>query len=98
MAPHPLADLTTNEIGQARDLVQAKHPRTLLSFKAITLEEPTKESMLEYLEAEHAGKSATCPNRIAYCAYYFRGTVSTGGRGPSTSSYAGSLTHNSKSF
>ncbi len=76
MATHPLADLTVDEIGRVRNLVQEKHPRTLLSFKAITLEEPNKGLMLEYLEAEHAGKSAPYPNRIAYCAYYFRGTVS----------------------
>lgn len=73
---HPFADLTAAEIDRARSIVQAKHPRKLLSFKAITLEEPDKQLMLQYLVAEHAGASATCPDRIAYCAYYLRGTVS----------------------
>jgi primary-amine oxidase len=75
MAPHPLADLTAAEIVQARSLIQGLHPRTTLSFKAITLEEPEKNSMVKYLEAEHAGVRLSPPPRIAYCAYYIRGTV-----------------------
>ncbi|KAI0476615.1 copper amine oxidase [Xylariaceae sp. FL0804] len=74
MTLHPFSDLTAPEIGRARDLVQARHPETLLSFKAITLEEPEKASMIAYLEAEHEAKPAQCPDRVAYCAYYIRGT------------------------
>lgn len=76
MALHPFADLSTNEIEQARKLVQELHPQTLLSFKAITLEEPEKSCMIDYLEAEHSGSSRpTAPQRVAYCVYYIRGTV-----------------------
>lgn len=75
MALHPFADLTESEIEYAREIIQAQHPRTLLSFKAITLEEPDKILMLKYLEGEHAGVARPRPDRIAYCAYYFRGTV-----------------------
>ncbi|KAH9890887.1 copper amine oxidase [Xylariomycetidae sp. FL2044] len=75
MASHPFADLSVDEIKRARDIVQAQHPRTLLSFKAITLEEPDKKLMVPYLEAEHAGQQTTAPDRFAYCPYYLRGTT-----------------------
>ncbi|KAH6880808.1 copper amine oxidase [Thelonectria olida] len=76
MAPHPFADLTSKEITRSRDLVQALHPRVLLSFKAITLEEPDKDRMVAFLKAEHTSgvNAVTSPPRIAYCAYYLRGT------------------------
>ncbi|KAI1390612.1 copper amine oxidase [Hypoxylon trugodes] len=75
MAQHPFADLTAAEIIEARDLIQAQHPRTILSFKAITLDEPDKKLMKQFLEAEHAGQKAPAPDRIAYCPYYLRGTT-----------------------
>ncbi|OTB08229.1 hypothetical protein M426DRAFT_317341 [Hypoxylon sp. CI-4A] len=74
MAQHPFADLNADEIKRARDLIQAEHPRTKLSFKAITLDEPDKQLMKQFLEAEHAGQTAPAPDRIAYCPYYLRGT------------------------
>jgi primary-amine oxidase len=79
MAPHPFADLTSKEVTKSRHLVQALHPRVLLSFKAITLEEPDKDRMVEFLEAEHTAglNTVASPPRVAYCAYYLRGTVST---------------------
>ncbi|KAI5459688.1 copper amine oxidase [Mariannaea sp. PMI_226] len=76
MALHPFADLTAEEIKRSRDVVQSLHPRVLLSFKAITLEEPDKGRMVGYLEATHraGSNSITPPPRVAYCAYYLRGT------------------------
>lgn len=78
MAPHPFADLTPSEITKARDVVQALHPRVLLSFKAIMLDEPDKDVMVALLEAEHTpgAHKITPPPRVAYCPYYLRGTVS----------------------
>ncbi|KAI1267951.1 copper amine oxidase [Xylariaceae sp. FL1019] len=54
---HLLADLSAAEIEQSRQLVQSLHPNTLLSFKAITLEEPDKDVMKQYLQAEHSETS-----------------------------------------
>ncbi len=75
MAAHPFDDLTPEEIVQVRNLVQDKHPGVLLSFKAITLEEPDKKLMLEYLKAEHAGKTTPFVNRVAFTSFYIRRTV-----------------------
>lgn len=75
MAPHPFEDLTAGEITRAAQLVQSMHNGTVLSFKAITLEEPDKALMLKFLDAEHKGRKVETPPRVAYCAYYFRGTV-----------------------
>ncbi|KAF2662264.1 copper amine oxidase-like protein [Lophiostoma macrostomum CBS 122681] len=76
MAVHPFADLSVSEIDQARRLIQSLHPNVLLSFKAITLEEPNKQHMLDYLEAEHGGAAKpNPPPRMAYCPYYLRGTT-----------------------
>lgn len=76
MALHPLADLTAEEVVRVANLVRALHPGSQLTFKAITLEEPDKTLTVRYLEAEHAGRSAPRPSRIAFAAYYIRGVVS----------------------
>ncbi|EFX05222.1 copper amine oxidase [Grosmannia clavigera kw1407] len=75
MAVHPLADLTAEEVVQAANLIRAQHPGAQLAFKAITLEEPDKALTLQYLEAEHAGRSVLPPKRIAFAAYYIRKTT-----------------------
>ncbi|KAF7548687.1 hypothetical protein G7046_g8593 [Stylonectria norvegica] len=74
MAAHPFADLSSDEIKRARNLIQAAYPRILLSFKAITLEEPDKALMIDYLQAEHEKRLSPAPDRLAFCAYYVRGT------------------------
>lgn len=75
MAPHPFEDLTAAEITRAAQLVQSMHNGVVLSFKAITLEEPDKPTMLKFLDQEHKKNRVEVPPRIAYVAYYFRGTV-----------------------
>lgn len=77
MALHPFQDLTAEEIKLCRTLVNDLHPNFKLVFKTITLEEPPKSVMIKYLQAEHDCKVASAPLRIAYCAYYLKGSVRT---------------------
>lgn len=69
---HPFNDLTATEIGNSRDKVQSLHSGAALVFKAITLEEPQKDVMIAYLEAELRGERQTSPQRLAYCVYYIK--------------------------
>lgn len=75
MLPHPLADLTAAEIRQASSLVRKLHANQDLVFKAITLEEPPKQQVLQYLEAHKNGGDFPEIPRIAFAAYYLKGTV-----------------------
>ncbi|KAF4124381.1 primary-amine oxidase [Geosmithia morbida] len=55
--PHPLAPLSEAEFQKTRDIVRALHgPDTSILFRAILLDEPAKDILVPYLEAEHAGK------------------------------------------
>ena len=74
---HPLCPLTSSEISLCADLIRAQWPLKVdLRFKVITLEEPSKKSLVPYLEAEHSGKSVPSLDRRAFVAYYLRNTVS----------------------
>ncbi|RPB26295.1 hypothetical protein L211DRAFT_781996 [Terfezia boudieri ATCC MYA-4762] len=72
LAPHPLDQLSTNEIDIARDVVlQARLPASVV-FRNTALEEPTKKVLLPYLVAERNGKlnDATLrPPRLARVLY-----------------------------
>ncbi|KAK5064747.1 hypothetical protein LTR84_000581 [Exophiala bonariae] len=69
MAPHPLDILTLDETNRARDIVASLHQDSVLSFREIYLEEPPKSQLVEFLVAEHAGKSSTPPARTALVQY-----------------------------
>ena len=74
---HPLAPLSAAEIQIAAAVIKASWPaHTDLHFKAVTLQEPPKAQVLEYLEAEHGGSSRPDINRLAFINYYIRNTVS----------------------
>ncbi|PLB54717.1 hypothetical protein P170DRAFT_452410 [Aspergillus steynii IBT 23096] len=69
---HPFNDLTASEIHRSRAAVQSLHAGEALVFKAITLEEPDKNVMIPFLEAELSGKTHDAPPRLAYCVYYIK--------------------------
>lgn len=69
MAPHPLDILTLDETNHARDIVASLHQDSVLSFREIYLEEPPKAQLIEFLAAEHAGKTITPPARTALVQY-----------------------------
>lgn len=75
MAIHPLADLSAAEIKQSAAIVRQLHRNQDLVFKAITLEEPPKDLTLRYLKAQDNGTPLPAIPRVAFAAYYFKGTV-----------------------
>ncbi len=76
MALHPLTDLSGAEIKHAASLIRQLHRGQALVFKAIALEEPQKDLVLKYLKAQDQGTPLPSVPRLAFCAYYFKGTVS----------------------
>ncbi|KAJ5232125.1 hypothetical protein N7468_005081 [Penicillium chermesinum] len=69
---HPLAILSEAETNLARDVVKAAHPKTVIDFREIYLQEPPKAQLLEFLAIEHAGRlSPTTPRppRLALAQY-----------------------------
>ncbi|KAJ6096103.1 hypothetical protein N7486_006849 [Penicillium sp. IBT 16267x] len=57
--PHPFDPLTPVEIAQAAKIVRSDFPGELPNFRVITLQEPPKNEMLQFLEQEHQGQSHT---------------------------------------
>tara|TARA_R110002003_G_scaffold104_33_gene8487 strand:- start:22295 stop:22657 length:363 start_codon:yes stop_codon:yes gene_type:complete len=73
---HPLAPLSASELQNAAAIIKASWPaRTDLHFKVVTLQEPPKVEVLQYLEAEHSGKPLPTVSRKAFINYYIRNTV-----------------------
>lgn len=55
-APHPLTQLSVDEFTKARDIIVKLYGGSQsVYFRQINLEEPSKETLIPYLEAEHAG-------------------------------------------
>lgn len=75
MALHPFQDLTQNEIKQVAGVIRQLHMGQDLVFKAITLEEPRKDLVLNYFKAEELGTPLPSVPRIAFSAYYIARTV-----------------------
>lgn len=74
---HPLASLSAEEIRKTSTLIQSVWPgSTDLWFKLVTLLEPPKDQVLEYLEAEDSNSSLPWIDRKAFVNYYLRNTVS----------------------
>lgn len=51
---HPLASLSLDETKIARDVVLACHPDTVIDFRIITLFEPAKSELIQFLDLEHS--------------------------------------------
>ncbi|KAI8627789.1 copper amine oxidase 1 [Xylariaceae sp. FL1651] len=58
LLPHPLRPLLHEELLRARDLVVANYGSDgiVLSFRSIYVDEPTREDLIQFLVAEHAGR------------------------------------------
>jgi primary-amine oxidase len=69
MAPHPLDILSVEETNKARDIVKSLHPDHNLFFRDTYLDEPSKESLTQYLRAEHAGETPSPLPRQALAQY-----------------------------
>lgn len=74
MAPHPFKILNVEETRIARDVILSLHPKTVVDFREIYLQEPEKELMKQYLELEHAAQPGQSPAsrklpRLAKCQY-----------------------------
>lgn len=61
MAPHPFKNLNSEETRVARDTVLSLHNDVLVNFREIFLQEPEKEIMKAYLEAEHSAQPGQSP-------------------------------------
>jgi len=74
---HPLAALGEEEIEKVATLIRKLWAHdTALQFKVLTLQEPPKDEVLIYLDAEHGGRALPHLDRKAYVSYYIRNTVS----------------------
>jgi primary-amine oxidase len=72
MAVHPLKPLYRIEIETAREVVLEQHPKQVVVFREIYVQEPAKADLLPFLELEHAGQltvSTPRPPRLAKCQY-----------------------------
>jgi primary-amine oxidase len=77
---HPLAALSEHEIKTVAGLIKGLYPSaTEIHFKVITLQEPPKDQVLSYLEAEHAAGDVPFEHealdRKAWVNYYVKNTV-----------------------
>jgi primary-amine oxidase len=69
MVTHPFKILSVEEVRIARDVVLSLHPDVVVDFREIYLQEPEKELMKLYLEAERTAKPGQAPPRLAKCQY-----------------------------
>jgi primary-amine oxidase len=71
--PHPLEPLSVAELEKTRQaIVSARGGDVLIQFRSISLDEPAKEELVMFLEAEHAGTvtpETTRPARLAMVQY-----------------------------
>ncbi|CUS11345.1 unnamed protein product [Tuber aestivum] len=61
--PHPLDQLSVDEINRTRDAILRAHPSSSIVFRTITLEEPAKVLLLPFLQAEHKREVTGRPRR-----------------------------------
>lgn len=69
MAPHPFDALSIEETNKARDLVRGLHSEHNVYFREVYLDEPKKQLMRKYLDAERAGQTLPTVPRQALCQY-----------------------------
>jgi len=73
---HPLDPLTGAEITQVANLVRAQNEGKSLHFKQISIIEPPKPILRNYLLAERNGRSTSAALvRCTSALYYHRGTA-----------------------
>ncbi|KAA8643497.1 amine oxidase [Aspergillus tanneri] len=80
MAPslHPLDPLTPREISKAADIVRHALPGENPNFRFITLKEPQKQDMIQFLEREHCHLPLYAhPPRVARVQVVVQGSGST---------------------
>lgn len=72
-SPHPLDPLTSGEFEKARQcIISARGDNVIIKFRAIYLEEPSKNELVPFLEAEHSTgihSHTTRPARLAMVLY-----------------------------
>ena len=72
MAPHPLDQLSSEETAVARNVVLQAHPNSVVQFREIFLQEPPKELLKNFLNAERrkiGNADVPRPPREALCQY-----------------------------
>lgn len=67
---HPLSQLIPSELEHAVSALKAHHSGKAIHIKSIASHEPPKDQVIEYLQAEKAGKALPSIKRVAYCIYY----------------------------
>ncbi|QSZ37572.1 hypothetical protein DSL72_008670 [Monilinia vaccinii-corymbosi] len=78
--PHPLTQLSLEESNTARDVILHLHPKALVYFRTISLEEPPKAELQKFLQLEHDGAldaSAPYPKRVSRVTYDVIGSNKT---------------------
>lgn len=74
MSLHPLDPATPEEIRRATDVVKTVYKGISLHFKAAGLEEPPKAAMIDFLDAEHNGRSLPFLPRQVFLIWYIEYT------------------------
>lgn len=74
---NPLVPLTSSEIELVASLIKRQCGLHVpLHFKAITLEEPHKQHVVTFFEAQKGGGALPDIERIAFVSYYISDSVS----------------------
>ncbi|RSH83056.1 hypothetical protein EHS25_005766 [Saitozyma podzolica] len=68
--PHPLDNLSVEEINRACSIAKAKRPDERLWIKVCSLREPVKKELAPFLEAERRGETAPRPTREADVLFF----------------------------
>lgn len=61
---HPLIPLSVAETNLARDVVRAAHPSSVLKFRVIYLEEPSKAVLAPWLDLYHEGRITSATPKV----------------------------------
>lgn len=72
--PHPFDPATAEEIASAADAIKALFNGIPLHFKAAGIDEPPKQAMLEFLDAEHSGRPLPLVPRCIFLIWYIKST------------------------
>jgi primary-amine oxidase len=70
--PHPLEQLSVDEVIIARDVILSTHGISVIDFRTINLEEPAKAQLQPFLDSEAEGRTPnpiSRPPRLARVAY-----------------------------
>ncbi|EFW21060.1 hypothetical protein D8B26_002679 [Coccidioides posadasii str. Silveira] len=70
---HPLLTLQPSEVRRASKIVKDKFAGRHVLFRIIAVKEPPKDEVVQFLEAERAGRPLRYPARRIYVSYQFKG-------------------------